>query len=42
VTPGAKIGELTAVTGDIKSGERAVLKPDEKLASGGLVKVAAK
>jgi HlyD family secretion protein len=42
VTPGAKIGELTAVGGDVKSGEKAVLKPDEKLASGALVKVATK
>ncbi len=42
VTPGAKIGELTAVTGDVKSGDRAVLRPDEKLTSGTEVKIASK
>ena len=42
VTPGAKIGELTAVTGELRSGDKAVLKPDEKLASGALVKLAPK
>ena len=42
VTPGVKTGELTAVTGDLKSGDRAVLRPDDKLTSGALVKVAAK
>ena len=26
VTPGAKIGDLTAITGDVKSGEKAVLQ----------------
>ena len=42
VTRGAKIGELTAVTGDIKSGDKAVLRPDDKLVGGSLVKVATK
>ncbi|HET9046095.1 MAG TPA: efflux RND transporter periplasmic adaptor subunit [Casimicrobiaceae bacterium] len=42
VTPGAKIGDLTAVTGDVKSGERAVLRPDAKLSDGGAVKVESK
>ena len=42
VTPGVKIGDLTAVTGELKSGDRAVLRPDDKLTSGALVKVAAK
>ena len=42
VMPGAKIGELTAVTGELRSGDKAVLKPDEKLASGALVKLAPK
>jgi RND family efflux transporter MFP subunit len=42
VAPGVKIGDLTAVTGDLKSGERAVLRPDDKLTNGSLVKVAAK
>ena len=27
VTPGAKIGDTTAITGDVKSGEKAVAKP---------------
>jgi len=42
VAPGTKIGELTAVTGDLKSGEKAVLRPDAKLSDGGAVKVEAK
>jgi HlyD family secretion protein len=42
VTPGAKVGDLTAVTGDLKSGDKAILRPDEKLAAGALVKVATK
>jgi hypothetical protein len=42
VTPGQKIGDLTAVTGDVKSGEKAVLRPDAKLADGGAVKVESK
>jgi multidrug efflux pump subunit AcrA (membrane-fusion protein) len=42
VTPGIKIGDLTAVTGNVKSGDRVVLKPDDKLLSGAAVKVAAK
>jgi HlyD family secretion protein len=42
VTPGAKVGDLTAVTGDLKSGDKAILRPDEKLAAGTLVKVATK
>ncbi len=42
VTPGPKIGDLTAITGDVKSGEKAVSKPGEALTDGVLVKVAAK
>ena len=42
VTPGAKIGDVTAITGDIKSGEKAVAKPDPALVSGTLVKVVTK
>ena len=42
VTPGIKVGDLMAVTGDIKSGDRAVLRPDDKLTNGSFVKVAAK
>jgi len=41
VTPGAKIGDVTAVTGAVKSGQRVVLKPDAALASGARVKLAA-
>ena len=42
VTPGIKVGDLTAIAGDIKSGDRAVLRPDDKLTNGSFVKVAAK
>jgi HlyD family secretion protein len=40
VTPGKKIGDLTAVAGDVKSGDKAVLKPAANLVSGALVKPA--
>jgi RND family efflux transporter MFP subunit len=40
VTPGQKIGDLTALTGEVKSGERVVAKPDAALASGALVRSA--
>ena len=42
VTPGKKIGELTAISGEVKTGEKAVLKPSPELAAGAPVKVAAK
>jgi len=42
VTPGAKIGDLTAITGAVKSGEKAVARPPADLASDALVKVVAK
>ena len=42
VTPGAKVGDVTAVTGDVKSGDKVVLKPAPSLANGALVKTAAK
>ncbi len=42
VTPGIRIGDLTAVTGDVKPGEKAVLHPDAKLADGSAVKIEAK
>ncbi len=42
VTPGIKIGDITAIVGDVKSGEKAVAHPPEALATGALVKVAAK
>jgi RND family efflux transporter MFP subunit len=42
VTAGMKIGDLTAIVGDVKTGEKAVLKPAPELKSGALVKPAAK
>ena len=42
VTPGIKVGELTAIAGAVKTGEKAVLKPPPDLAPDALVKVAAK
>jgi HlyD family secretion protein len=42
VTPGNKIGDLTAITGDVKTGEKAVLKPADDLRDGALVKLAPK
>ncbi len=42
VTPGAKLGDATAVTGDVKAAEKAVVKPAPSLASGMAVSTAAK
>ena len=42
VTPGARIGELTAVAGAVKSGDKAVLRPPADLADGAAVRVAGK
>src|SRR3954454_7319893 len=42
VTPGVKIGELTAITGEVKSGDRVVQKPAAQLKNGTLVKPATK
>ena len=42
VTPGKKIADLTAIAGDVKSGEKAVLRPPPELKDGALVKPAAK
>ena len=42
VTTGVKLGDLVAITGDVKSGEKAVARPPADLASGTRVKVAAK
>jgi RND family efflux transporter MFP subunit len=42
VTPGSRIADLTAITGEVKTGEKAVLKPAPDLKNGALVKVAAK
>ena len=42
VTPGVKVGDATAITGDVKSGEKAIAKPPPSLQDGALVKIAAK
>ncbi len=42
VTPGIKVGDLTAFTGAAKTGEKVVLKPGPDLDTDTLVKVAAK
>jgi HlyD family secretion protein len=42
VAAGDKIGELTAITGEVKTGEKAVLKPGADLQTGALLKLAAK
>ena len=42
VTPGTKVGDATAIAGDVKSGEKTIVKPAPALADGALVKVAAK
>ena len=42
VKPGVKIGDATAISGDVKSGEKAIVKPEPSLANGALVRTAAK
>ena len=42
VTPGVRIGDVTAVGGAVKSGEKAVLRPAADLADGAAVRTAAK
>jgi multidrug efflux pump subunit AcrA (membrane-fusion protein) len=42
VTPGVKVGDATAVTGDVKSGDKAIAKPPASLQDGALVKIAAR
>jgi HlyD family secretion protein len=42
VTPGIKVGELTAIDGAVKTGEKAVLKPPADLAADALIKAATK
>jgi HlyD family secretion protein len=42
VTPGSRIADLTAISGEVKTGEKAVLKPGPDLKNGALVKLAAK
>jgi RND family efflux transporter MFP subunit len=41
VTPGARIGDVTAIAGGVKSGEKAVLHPAQALADGVAVRTAA-
>jgi HlyD family secretion protein len=40
VITGKKVGDLTGITGDVKSGDKVVQKPADNFASGALVKVA--
>jgi RND family efflux transporter MFP subunit len=40
VSPGAKVGDMTAITGDVKSGDKVIMKPAPSLANGSLVKIA--
>ena len=42
VVRGQKIGDLVAITGDVRSGEKAVLKPPSDLQSGSLLNLAQK
>jgi HlyD family secretion protein len=42
VTPGTRIGELTAISGAVKTGEKAIVKPAADLQAGSLVRVASK
>ena len=42
VSAGAKIGDLTAITGGVKSGDKVVLKPDEALQNGTRVAITAR
>jgi len=41
-TPGLRIGDLTAISGAVKAGDKVVLKPAPDLANGALVKIAQK
>jgi len=40
VTPGSRIADLTAISGEVKTGEKAVLKPGTDLKNGAIVKLA--
>jgi RND family efflux transporter MFP subunit len=42
VSPGARIGDLTSITGSVKSGDKVVLRPGADVKDGALVRVAAK
>jgi len=41
-TPGLRIGDMTAISGAVKAGDKVVLKPAPDLANGALVKIAQK
>jgi len=42
VTPGTRVGDVAAISGEVKSGDKAVLRPPADLADGVAIKVAAK
>jgi hypothetical protein len=42
VTPGVKVGDATAITGDVKSGDKAIAKPAPSLQDGALAKIESK
>jgi len=42
VTAGTRVGDVTAITGNVKSGDKAVLRPPADLTDGTAIKVAAK
>jgi hypothetical protein len=42
VTTGSRIGDLSAIAGDVKTGEKAVLKPAPDLQTGAPVRIATK
>ena len=42
VAPGPKVGDLTSITGEVKSGEKAIAKPSADLVDGAAVKVVQK
>jgi len=42
VTPGIKIGDVVSIQGDVKSGDKVVVKPPESLVSGARVRLEGK
>jgi multidrug efflux pump subunit AcrA (membrane-fusion protein) len=42
VTPGAKLGDVVAVTGAVRSGDKVVVKPPAELKTGALTRPAGK
>jgi len=42
VTSGTKVGDATAITGDVKSGDKAIAKPPPSLQDGALAKIESK